>query len=87
MAWSDKLQFDPIRRLTDADNDAIRYLAINDLFDEEAPPVGMLRKMKEPQDIPKKQKAGGYRVYGGGEDYRLPETFENLTITGIWIPV
>ncbi|MDD4923325.1 MAG: prenyltransferase/squalene oxidase repeat-containing protein [Dehalococcoidales bacterium] len=79
MAWTDKLQYDPIHLLIDADNGAIRYLTTRDLLDDYVPQVDTLWNINDAKGILKRQKPGGYWVYPGkSEDYRLLETFKNL---------
>ncbi len=79
--WIDKLRYNPLERLTESGNDAIRYLAARDLSGEQVPLVDILWNMKEPQGVLKLQQSGGYWKYPGkGEDYNLIETFKNLQI-------
>jgi hypothetical protein len=81
MDWLKQLRYDPVKPLLDSGEDAITCFTRRDLLQEPIQPVSTIWTLKQPQNIFKKQKSGGYWEYPGkNEDYYLLQTFKHLQI-------
>jgi hypothetical protein len=77
--WQNCFQYDPVKPLTIACNEAVAFFAGRDLLGQIAAPIDSLWKLDYPGRLLKQQSPGGnWRYPGEGEDYHLLATFKNL---------